>query len=44
MNALIEHKHPTPATQKNVLAASGNQCAHLGCNLAHLVLHFGNVS
>ena len=23
---LIEHRHPTPATQKNVLAASGNQC------------------
>ena len=29
---LIEHRHPTPATQKNVLAASGNQCAQPGCS------------
>lgn len=29
---MIEHKHPTPATQKNVLAASGNQCAFPGCS------------
>lgn len=28
---MIEHKHPTPNTQKNVLAASGNQCAFPGC-------------
>jgi hypothetical protein len=28
---MIEHRHPTPNTQKNVLAASGNQCAFLGC-------------
>lgn len=27
----IKHKHPTPNTQKNVLAASGNQCAFPGC-------------
>jgi hypothetical protein len=28
---MIEHKHPTPNTQKNVIAASGNQCAYPGC-------------
>jgi hypothetical protein len=28
---MIEHRHPTPNTQKNVLAASGNQCAFPGC-------------
>tara|TARA_B100000809_G_scaffold262585_1_gene313886 strand:- start:1274 stop:2062 length:789 start_codon:yes stop_codon:yes gene_type:complete len=29
---MIKHKHPTPATQKHVLAASGNQCAFPGCS------------
>jgi hypothetical protein len=29
---MIKHKHPTPATQKNILAASGNQCAFQGCS------------
>lgn len=28
---MIEHKHPTPTTQKHVLTASGNQCAFPGC-------------
>ena len=30
--SVIEHRPPTPATQKNVLAASGNQCAYPGCS------------
>lgn len=28
---MIEHRHPTPSTQRHVLAASGNQCAFPGC-------------
>lgn len=28
---MIEHRHPTSATQKHVLTASGNQCAFPGC-------------
>jgi hypothetical protein len=40
---MIEHRHPTPATQKNVLAASGNICSFSGCteiifDLAHETL------
>ena len=29
---MIEHRHPTPAVQKHVLSASGNQCAFPGCS------------
>jgi hypothetical protein len=29
---MIQHRHPTPATQKHVLAASGNECAFPGCS------------
>lgn len=28
---MIEHRHPTPTTQKHVLTASGNQCAFPSC-------------
>lgn len=28
---MIEHRHPTPSTQKHVLSASGNECAFPGC-------------
>lgn len=28
---MIEHRHPTPSVQKNILAASGNECAFPGC-------------
>ena len=30
--AMIEYRHPTLATQKNVMTASGNQCAFPGCS------------